>query len=187
MKARLFALLLGAATIGAPLCSEAASISATFHQLTGSQWIGDFVVTGDGSPSVINDFTIYFPDASFAALSLGAASPAGWDSLIVQPDTTLHSPGFLDSLALGSGIGTGASVSGFEVKFNFLGAGSPLPLRFDINDANFHAVYSGLTTVTAVTAVPEPEAAWLVLVGLGALAGRQIRQGRQQLRSRSAA
>jgi len=186
MKARLLALLLGAATISAPLCSAAASISATFHQIAGSQWAADFVVTGDGSPSVINDFTIYFPDASFAALSLGA-SPAGWDSLIVQPDTVLHSAGFLDSLALGAGIGTGASVGGFEVKFNFLGAGSPLPLRFDINDANFHAVYSGLTTVAPVAAVPEPEAVWLVLVGLGALAGRRMRRSRQQLRLRSAA
>ena len=185
MKARLVALLLGAATLGAPSYSAAASISVTFQHLAGSQWMGDFVVTGDGSPSVINDFTIYFPDASFAALSLGA-SPAGWDSLIVQPDTALHSPGFLDSLALGTGIGVGASVGGFEVKFNFLGAGSPLPLRFDINDANFHAVYSGLTTVTAVAAVPEPETAWLLLLGLGALAGRRVRQNRQQLQSRSA-
>jgi len=183
MRAKLVALLLGAATIGAPLCSSAASISVTFHQMAGSQWIGDFVVTGDGSPSVINDFTIYFPDASFAALSLGA-SPAGWDSLIVQPDTSLHSPGFLDSLALGTGIGTGTSIGGFEVKFSFLGAGAPLPLRFDINDANFHAVYSGLTTVTAV---PEPEVAWLVLVGLGAVAGRRLRHNGQKFQPRSAA
>jgi hypothetical protein len=186
MKARLLGLLLGAATLAAPLCSAAASIAATFHQMTGSQWIGDFVVTGDGSPSVINDFTIYFPDASFAALSLGA-SPAGWDSLVVQPDTALHSPGFLDSLALGSGIGTAASLGGFEVKFNFLGTGSPPPLRFDINDANFHAVYSGLTTATVVTAVPEPETAWLFLVGLGAFALRRMRQNRRQLQTRSAA
>jgi hypothetical protein len=185
MKARLLALLLGAATIGAPLSSAAASISATFHQIAGSQWMADFVVTGDGSPSVISDFTIYFPDASFAMLSLGA-SPAGWDSLIVQPDTALHSPGFLDSLALGTGIGTGASVSGFDVKFSFLGAGTPPPLRFDINDANFHAVYSGLTIVTAVAAVPEPETVVLLLVGLGALGGRRMRQIRQQLSSRSA-
>ena len=186
MKARVLALLLGAATIGAPLCSQAASISATFHQLAGSQWIGDFVVTGDGVPGVINDFTIYFPDASFASLSLGA-SPAGWNSLVVQPDAALHSPGFLDSLALGAGIGSGASVGGFEVTFNFLGAGSPPALRFDINDANFHAVYSGLTIVTPAAAVPEPETAWLVLVGLGALAGRRLRQSRGQLPSRSAA
>jgi hypothetical protein len=98
----------------------------------------------------------------------------------------LHSPGFLDSLALGTGIGTGASVSGFDVKFSFLGAGTPPPLRFDINDANFHAVYSGLTIVTAVAAVPEPETVVLLLVGLGALGGRRMRQIRQQLPSRSA-
>jgi len=183
MKARLVALLLGAATLGAPSYSAAASISVTFQHLAGSQWMGDFVVTGDGSPSVINDFTIYFPDASFASLSL-ALSPAGWDSLVVQPDTTLHSPGFLDSLALGTGIGTGASVGVFEVKFSFLGAGTPGPLRFDINDANFHAIYSGLTTVTAV---PEPEIAWLLLIGLGAVAGRRMRQQRNQLQPRSAA
>jgi len=93
----------------------------------------------------------------------------------------LHSPGFFDSLALGPGIANGASVGGFQVKFSFLGAGSPPPLRFDINDANFHAVYSGLTTTVA--AVPEPETALLVLVGLGALAGRLMRQHRQQFHS----
>jgi len=185
MNARLLALLLGAATLAAPVCSGAASISASFHQLTGSQWSADFVVTGDGAPPVIGDFTLYFPETSFAALSLGA-SPAGWDSIIVQPDVALHSPGFFDSLALGPGIGNGASVGGFQVKFNFLGTGSPLPLRFDINDANFHAVYSGLTT-TAVAAVPEPETALLVLVGLGALAGRRMRQQRQPLQSGSTA
>jgi len=185
MKARLLALLLGAATLAAPVCSGAASISASFHQLTGNQWSADFVVTGDGAPPVIGDFTLYFPETSFAALSLGA-SPAGWDSLVVQPDAALHSAGFFDSLALGPGIANGASVGGFQVKFSFLGAGNPPALRFDINDANFHAVYSGLTT-TAVAAVPEPETAWLVLVGLGALAGRRMRQHRQQLHSGSTA
>ena len=183
MKARLLALLLGAATLAAPVCSGAASISASFHQLTGNQWSADFVVTGDGAPPVIGDFTLYFPETSFAALSLGA-SPAGWDSLIVQPDAALHSPGFFDSLALGPGIANGASVGGFQVKFSFLGAGSPPPLRFDINDANFHAIYSGLTTVTAV---PEPEIAWLLLIGLGAVAGRRMHQQRNQLQPRSAA
>ena len=183
MKRNLLASLIGAAALIAPLHAIGAGINATYKPLSGNQWLVDFTVTGDGSPSVINDFTIYFPDASFASLSL-ALGPAGWDSLVVQPDTTLHSPGFLDSLALGTGIGTGASVGVFEVKFSFLGAGTPGPLRFDINDANFHAIYSGLTTVTAV---PEPETAWLLLIGLGAVAGRRMHQQRNQLQPRSAA
>ena len=182
MKRNLLASVIGAAALIAPLHAIGAGINATYKPLIGNQWAVDFIVTGDGSPSVINDFTIYFSDATFASLSL-AASPAGWDSLVVQPDITLHSPGFLDALALGTGIGNGVSVGGFEVKFSFLGAGSPPPLRFDINDANFHAIYSGLTTVTAV---PEPETAWLMLAGLAIVGGR-MRQQRQQRRTRSEA
>ena len=176
MKRNLLASVMGAAALIAPLYAIGAGISATYKPVTGNQWVVDFNVTGDGSPSVINDFTIYFPDATFASLAL-ATSPSGWDSLIVQPDTTLHSPGFLDSLnGNGIGNGNGASVSGFEVKFSFLGAGSPPALRFDINDANFKAIYSGLTTVTTV---PEPETAWLMLAGLGAIVGGRMRQQRR--------
>jgi hypothetical protein len=185
LKRSLLATLFGTAALVAPLHAMGAAISATYHPVTGQQWTVDFVVTGDGTPAVINDFTVYFPDASFSALSLGA-SPSAWDSLVVQPDTTLHSPGFLDSLALASGIGNGASVSGFDVRFTFLGSGNPPPLRFDINDANFHAVYSGLTSV-AVVAIPEPETAWLMLLGLGAILGTRLRQQRRQLLSEIAA
>jgi PEP-CTERM motif len=171
MRSRLVASLLGAAAIVAPLCAGAASISATFHQVAGTQWLGDFAVSGDGAPAVIMDFTIYFPDASFSSLAL-KTSPVNWDSLIVQPDTTLHSPGFLDSLALGGGIASGASLGGFEVAFNYLGQGTPPALHFDINDANFQPVFSGVT----VAAVPEPEVAWLMLLGLGAMAGNRFRK-----------
>jgi PEP-CTERM motif len=175
VKRNLLASLIGAAALIAPLHAIGAGINATYKPVSGNQWLVDFVVTGDGTPAAINDFTIYFPDASFASLSLGA-SPGGWDSIVVQPDTTLHSPGFLDSLALGTGIGNGVSIGGFEVKFSFLGGGSPPALRFDINDANFHAIYSGLTTVTAV---PEPETAWLMLAGFGALVAGRMRQQRR--------
>jgi len=174
VKGRLLALLLGAATFVAPLSAAAASISASYHQVAGNHWFADFVVTGDGTPSVINDFTIYFPDTSFAGLVLNL-TPANWDSLIIQPDTTLHSPGFLDSLALASGIATGTSLGGFEVAFNYLGLGTPPALHFDINDASFRPVFSGIT----VAAVPEPQMAWLMLVGLGAIAGTRVRKQRQ--------
>jgi len=183
-KHRFIALLLAAAAGLAPCFASGASISETYHPIAGNQWTVDFTVVADGPPGTINGFTVYFPDTSFAALSL-AASPATWDSIVVQPDTTLHSPGFLDSLALGTGIGSGASLGGFAVTFSFLGNGSPGPLHFDINDANFHAVYSGLTTVAAI---PEPETASLFVLGLGAFAGRRAWQKRrQQTPSRSAA
>jgi len=97
VKRNLLASLIGAAALIAPLHAIGAGINATYKPVSGNQWLVDFVVTGDGAPAAINDFTIYFPDASFASLSLGA-SPGGWDSIVVQPDTTLHSPGFLDSL-----------------------------------------------------------------------------------------
>jgi hypothetical protein len=167
--------LLSAAALVAPMCAAGASISATYHPLTGDQWFADFVVTGDGAPSVIKDFTVYFPDSSFAGLVLNS-SPANWDSLIVQPDVALHSAGFLDSLALGSGIGNGASLGGFQVKFDYLGQGVPPALHFDINDAEFQPLFSGVTTVAAV---PEPEAAWLMALGLGAIAGARIRKHRK--------
>ena len=171
MRGRLIASMLGAVILIAPLCAPAASISASYQQVAGNHWFADFVVTGDGSPAVINNFTVYFPDTSFAALVLNA-SPGNWDSLIIQPDATLHSPGFLDSLALGSGIATGASLGGFEVAFNYLGQGTPPALHFDINDANFQPILSGVTVV----AIPEPEVAWLMLLGLGVIAGNRVRQ-----------
>jgi hypothetical protein len=175
VKAHPMASLLSAAALVAPMCAAGASISATYHPLTGDQWFADFVVTGDGAPSVIKDLTVYFPDSSFAGLVLNS-SPANWDSLIVQPDVALHSAGFLDSLALGSGIGNGASLGGFQVKFDYLGQGVPPALHFDINDAEFQPLFSGLTTVAAV---PEPEAAWLMALGLGAIAGARIRKHRK--------
>jgi hypothetical protein len=172
VKGRLLASLLGVAALAAPLHAAGAGISATYHPLAGSQWLVDFVVTGDGAPPVIDDFTIYFPETSFAGLVLNSR-PSGWDSLIVQPDVGLHSAGFLDSLALGSGIGTGASLGGFEVEFSFLGQGTPPTLHFDINDANFQPLFSGVTTLAAI---PEPEIAWLMLLGLGAIAGARMRK-----------
>jgi hypothetical protein len=185
MKRSLLASLLGAAALIAPLHAAGASIGATYRAVSGNHWTVDFVVTGDGSPSVINDFTVYFPDASFAALAVGA-SPASWDSLVVQPDVTLHSPGFFDSLALGSGIANGVALGGFEVTFSYLGSGNPPPLRFDINDANFHPVFSGLTTTT-VAAIPEPESALLIALGLGAIAGARVRKQGRKLQTGSAA
>ena len=184
MKTRRLAALLGAAALAAPLHAIGAGIATTYRPISGNQWLADFVVTGDGSPAVINNFTVYFPETSFAALAL-AGNPAGWDSLVVQPDAALHAAGFLDSLALGSGIATGASRGGFEVRFTFLGQGNPQALKFDVNDANFSPVFSGATST--VVAIPEPETAWLMLAGLGLFVARGVRKAQTQHRSEKSA
>ena len=184
MKSRLLAALLGAAALAAPLHAIGASIAANYQPITGNQWLANFVVTGDGSPAVINNFTVYFPETSFAALAL-RSSPAGWDSLVVQPDLALHSAGFLDSLALGSGITTGTSRGGFGVQFTFLDQGTPQALKFDVNDASFNPIFSGVTT--AVVAIPEPETAWLMLAGLGLFAARRMRKPQTPTRSEQSA
>ena len=186
MKARLLALL-WARRPRLRRCVQGPHRSRrVFTRLTGSQWSADFVVTGDGAPSVISDFTCIFPKLPLQR-SRSGASPAGWDSLIVQPDTALHSPGFFDSLALGAGIGTGASVGGFDaVKFSFLGGGSSAPAALRHQRCEFPRRLLGPDDVTAVAAVPEPEtvgsssSGWVLLQAVG------MRQNRQQLLSRSA-
>ena len=59
------------------------------------------------------------------------------------------------------------------MEFSFLGQGTPPALHFDINDANFRPLFSGVTTLAAI---PEPEIAWLMLLGLGAIAGARMRK-----------
>src|SRR5689334_14468537 len=64
MKTQVLATLIGAAAAFAPPHAVGADISATYHPIGGSQWSVDFVVTGDGTPTVINNFTVYFPETS---------------------------------------------------------------------------------------------------------------------------
>src|SRR5690606_36000186 len=109
------------------------------------------------------EFTIQFQLGSSANL-LVAESPAGWDSLVVQPDAGLPDDGFFDALALGAGIVSGAGLGGFAVSFDYLGAGTPGPQAFDIVDpGTFATLASGTTTATAV---PAPPAGWLLATAL---------------------
>ena len=153
-----------AATLFAPL-SQATVINSVYTPLGGSTWLVDFTLVFDGSPSSITNFTVDFP--SFSNLVL-VASPATWDTLLVQPDAGIPDPGYLDSLALTPAAAlTAGSLGGFQVQFTF--AGTPGPLPFVISDATFTPVFAGVTTV-----VPEP-AAWLMFA-LG-LAGMAVRRG----------
>jgi hypothetical protein len=152
--------------------AKAASIDAVYQWLGGTDWQVAFTLHADGTPASVSEFSVYFPETSFSTLTL-QASPATWDSLVVQPDTALASAGYLDGLlpAPAPGLTAGQSQAGWLVKFSYLGAGQPGALNFDILDENFAVVASGQTAV-----VPEPSQYALLLVGAVALGLRRSRR-----------
>ncbi len=145
--------------------AQAASLDAAYQWLGGTDWQVAFTLHADGTPASVSEFSVYFPETSFGTLMLQAA-PATWDSLVVQPDTALSSAGYLDGLlpAPAPGLTAGQSQGGWVVKFNYLGAGQPGALHFDILDSNFAVVASGQTAV-----VPEPASYALLLAGMAAI------------------
>jgi hypothetical protein len=149
---------------------QAAVMTAQYSQ-PGGQWQVAFNILNDGTPAQVAHFSVFFDQASFSALSLGA-SPATWDSIVVQPDLALQAPGFLDSLALSpqSNLGIGQARGGFSVGFNFSGAGTPGSLRFQVLDESFQVLFEGQTVT-----VPEPPAWLLALLGLDVVRRRLTR------------
>lgn len=147
---------------------NAAQINASYSQVAGASWAVDFAVTNDGTSTEITGFTVYFSEMLFADLVVDA-SPAQWDSIAIQPDLNLQSPGFLDSVLLGGSapLTRGQTQGGFRVAFTFLGVGSAPMLAYDIVDQNFHVLFSGTTTAP----IPEPSTVLMLVFGL-AIVGR---------------
>lgn len=157
----------GAVSLGVlALAAQSAQLNSSFHQGVGNSWILDLTLVADGSPTEVRGFSAYFADGPFADLLL-LGSAASWDSLVIQPDAALASAGFLDAQLLsGPGLMPGQSLGGFSVQFSYLGSGRPPELPFEIVDAGYQVLYSGITT--PVTPVPEPASPVLLLLGLGA-------------------
>jgi hypothetical protein len=153
--------------LGAARPASALTVDYSASPLGGNLWRYDYFLTND-STSPINEFTIYFDQASFASLAI-LDSPLGWDSLVVQPDAALASDGFFDSFAQGAGLLSGTSLGGFSVSFAYLGGGSPGSQTFGVVDPfTFQVVSSGVTRIASP--VPEPPQVLLTIAGLGALA-----------------
>ena len=162
MVAALLATLLW--TSATPALAAAVTYQAT--ALGGDAWRYDYTVKNDGSPASIDEFTIFFELGLYADLAV-AASPAGWDALVVQPDAGLPADGFFDALALGAGLLSGEEAL-FSVTFTYSGPGVPGAQSFDVVDPlTFAVIESGRSTAAAV--VPEPGTTWLLLAAVGAL------------------
>lgn len=163
--------VLGAALLTS-VWSQAAVLRVGYEQGPDSQWTATFELDNTGPLQELTGFTVYFSEALFLDLSL-AASPATWDSIVVQPDLALMSPGFLDSLASApeQALQIGQRLGGFTVGFRFLGADAPPMIPFEIVDSQFNVLLAGMTVP-----IPEPRAAALAGLGLVVVLAAALRR-----------
>ncbi len=146
--------------------ASATVISFDATNIAGNTWEYSYTVENDSLAVDIEEFTIFFDLGIYENLVIGTA-PAGWDPLAIQPDPLLPDDGFYDALALGVGIASGASLGGFTVQFDFLGAGAPGSQFFNILDPfTFDLLDSGETVPAPGVGVPAPGALLLLAIGL---------------------
>ena len=162
-------------------CAMATTVTSHYSPIGGNAWSVEFTVLNDGPQVEVGGFTIYFPEATFTALSL-EGSPGTWDALVIQPDLAIPSPGFIDAFAIDAAdrLSDGESIDGFQVGFTFVGIGTPGPLAFDIVDNNFQVVVSGLTIVPGGPVNTVPSSGTLSLFALSVVASFGIRRWRAQ-------
>jgi hypothetical protein len=150
---------------------RATTIPFDLLNVAGNRYEYIYTVVNDTLPIAIDEFTIFFPLGLYDNLEV-ARPMAGWDEITVNPELILGIPidGFYDALALVSGVPPGASVSGFSVAFDWLGAGIPGAQRFEVVDpATFAVLDSG------VTGIPEPGSLLLLVSGVLGLASVLLR------------
>lgn len=144
---------------------SAATVYYETTSLGGNSWQYSYTVANDTLGAPLEEVTIYFDVTLYGNLTV-TASPAGWDSLVVQADTQLPADGFFDSLALVAGIPVLGSLGGFGVSFDYLGTGTPGAQPFDVvNPNNFQVLESG----TTIAAIPLPASLWLLISAFGCL------------------
>jgi hypothetical protein len=116
------------------------------------------------------ELAIQFDPALYGSLSNGSG-PAGIDIALFQPNNPLGATGVYSALSL---IDNPSLATPFRVDAIYLGAGSPGPQLFDINQyddaGGFRVVDSGTTQVVGGQQVPEPAPFASVGAMLGVLA-----------------
>jgi hypothetical protein len=178
LDSRALAVVAGLSIAGSSAPSEATLITYEVAAIAGNTFEYRYAVENDTLSVDIEELTVYFDVDLFENLRMPTA-PTDWDPLVIQPDTVLGDDGFLDVLALGSGIPPGGSLGAFTIWADFLGPGTPGRQPFEILDPLTFTVLDSGFTVPAAGAVAEPTTLWLFGIGgiggigLGALALRR--------------
>lgn len=156
--------------------TQATTIVYSVNALGADMWRYTYTLDNTAGAVAFDEFTVYFDLPNVSAL-VGFTSPAGWDSLIVQPDPNLPDAGFFDALHLAGPVAPGSTVAGFSVDFSYASGQTPGAQRFElVSSASSQTVFSGITSV-----VPEPGSYALMLAGLGGLAGWQRARWRRAI------
>ncbi len=126
---------------------SSSSFSQTIHyeltQISATEYEYHYIVIND-SLLPISEFVIYFDETLYDNLS-EISQPADWDSIIIPPSSMLGDVGEYDAYVSGPELAVGESVSGFVVRFEWLGLDEPSVQPFEILDATtFASIYSGL-------------------------------------------
>lgn len=161
-KARLNVVAILIALLSMPAITQATIINYTVSPLGGGQWQYDYMVENDSLVDPIAEFTIYFQPNLYENLAV-ISSPLDWDPLVIQPDIGLPANGFFDALSSSAGLLPGGTEGLFSVSFNYLGAGTPYEQVFEVYDANFNLIDSGITITSPV---PEPNTLLMLVIGL---------------------
>lgn len=155
--------------------ATAAFVHADLTRVGGNTWDASFTVGADPGQTV-EAFSIYFDWTQVSNL-LVWASPTDWDSLVVQADAALASDGYLDALALATGIVEPKALGGFVARFDWADAAGPTLLSYTINDpVTFKVLESGRVINTSAPPNAAPEPASLLLSVLALALGRSVRR-----------
>ncbi len=148
---------------------QAATITYETNNIGGNTWQYDYIIENDSLALDIFEFSILFDPLLYANLDT-AAAPSGWDSFILQPDTSIPADGIFGAFDINdTGISPGENLGGFSVRFDFFGNNEPGNQAFEIIDPfEFSVIQSG---VTQLTPVPIPASLGLLASALLVLGG----------------
>ena len=162
----LLALLLLVSSWSKPL--SAALITTDIIYVSGDIWEYHYTIEND-TALTIEQFALYFPSDTYQNL-IDISTLPDWDILLFQPGALFpEDDGIFDALVFGQGIAPDAILSGFAVRFTFIGSGDFGAQLFEVYDpTSFDILNSGQTpAIAAPTQVPAP-AGWSLLA-LGVL------------------